>query len=592
MNPITWDLSDLYSGMNDPKIAETLDNQIRKAEDFGARFRDKIDTPELTAELLLSAIVEYEEILQESDKPLNYASLLFAADTSDPERGAFMQKMQERTTNVSVRLLFFELDIMGIPDAKLTELLKRPTLAKYHHFIWATRLLRDYRLSEPEEKVLEEKANTGRRAFVRLFEETISNISFSLERDGKIETFTPPEILALLRDPNRDIRKKAAASLTEGLVSNGRTLTFIFNTLLQDKATDDRLRDHAYAEESRHLSNQLDRETVELVVRTATDNYPLVARYYNLKREILGYDKLTHYDRYAPLFETREQVPFEHGKEIVLSAFGKFSPTIGEIAGKFFENRWIDAEVRNGKQGGAFCSYVTADLHPYVFLSYLNRMEDVMTLGHELGHGVHAYIARPHGYLNFSSVLPLAELASTFGEMLVFESLQAESSRASKLALYAEKIEGMFATIFRQSAMFRFEQGIHAHRRQNGELTTEEYGAIWQEVQQEMFGNSVELGEEHRFWWMYISHFIGAPFYVYAYTFGELLVLALYAMYKKEGEAFVPRYIELLKVGGSMSPADTLGQVGIDIHDPNFWQGGMTVLAGFIDRFEELYKAG
>jgi oligoendopeptidase F len=233
---------------------------------------------------------------------------------------------------------------------------------------------------------------------------------------------------------------------------------------------------------------------------------------------------------------------------------------------------------------------VTPDLHPYVFLSYMNRMEDVMTLGHELGHGVHAYVSRDKGYLNFSSVLPLAELASTFGEMLVFEALANEGDLESRLALYAEKIEGMFATIFRQAAMYRFEKAIHAHRREKGELTADEYGEIWQREIQGMFGDSLELGEEHRVWWMYISHFIESPFYVYAYTFGELLVLALYAMYQREGKSFADKYLNLLKVGGSLTPADTLAQVGIDIHDPNFWQGGMDVLTQFIDEFEKLYR--
>jgi oligoendopeptidase F len=382
----------------------------------------------------------------------------------------------------------------------------------------------------------------------------------------------------------------AAESLTLGLAENSRTLTFIFNNLIQEKATDDRLRNFAFPEQSRHLANELDRDTVELVVATAVRNYGLVSRFYNLKRDILGYDKLTHYDRYAPLFSTKEHVPFDKAREIILGSFGKFSSVISESAAKFFDNGWIDAETRTGKRGGAFCAYITPDLHPYVFVNYLNRMDDVTTLGHELGHAVHAYLSREQSYMNFSPVLPVAELASTFGEMLVFESLQAQAGLEDKLALYAEKVEGAFATIFRQAAMFKFEQAIHAHRRERGELTTEDFNALWQQLQQDMFGDSVELGEEHRIWWMYVSHFIGTPFYVYAYTFGELLVMALYAMYKKEGSAFAAKYIELLKTGGSMSPAEMLGRIGLDIHDPAFWQGGVDVLGGLIAEFEQLYR--
>ena len=588
---VTWDLSDLYAGIDDPRIEATLDAQLRRAEDFGSRYRGKIDSPELTAETLRQAIQDYERILQEAAKPSCFASLLFAADTSDPKRGAFLQRMRERGSEISIRLMFFELELMGVPEERMAELLKDPVLAEYRHYVWAERLFREHRLSEPEEKVLEEKANTGRRAFTRLFDQIVSNIPFEVTREGRTESLTLPEVVALLREPDREVRRAAAAGLTDGLVSNGQTLTYVFNTLVQDKGTDDRLRRYAYPEQPRHLANELDPDTVELVVQTAVDNYPLVARYYRLKRDILGYDKLMHYDRYAPLFATKEEVPFDRAWEIVVGSFRDFTPVLEDAASEFFEKQWIDAEVRKGKRGGAFCSYVTPDLHPYVFVNYLNRMDDVMTLGHELGHGVHACLSRRQGYLSFSPVLPVAELASTFGEMLVFEALQAQAAPEDRLALYAEKIEGAFATIFRQAAMYRFEQAIHAWRREKGELTTEEFSSLWQGRQQEMFGDSVELGDEHRFWWMYVSHFIGVPFYVYAYTLGELLVMALYAMYKKEGRAFAPRYIQLLEAGGSMAPNEMLSRVGIDIRDRAFWQGGMEVLAGFVDEFERLYRA-
>lgn len=586
----SWDLTDLYDGMDDPRLTIDQDSLLRRAEGFATRFRGKINDPGLTPGTLLEALQTYESILQESDKPISYASLLFSADTGDPQRGAFLQAMRQWRSEISVRLIFFELELVAIPNDRMTALLADPLLAPYKHYVEAERLFRDYRMSEPEEKILEEKANTGRRAFTRLFEEITAGMQFHLVRDGVEEHLNLSQVLALLREPEREVRKLAAESLTRGLKENSRNLTYIFNTLILDKATDDRLRGYEYPEQERNLANELDPETVELVVRTATDNYPLVSRYYHLKREILGCDRLTHYDRYAPLFETKQEVPFHHAQEIVLSSFGEFSPVLRDLARDFFERNWIDADVRPGKRGGAFCAYITPDLHPYVFVNYLNRMSDVMTLGHELGHAVHARLGSIHSYLNFSPVLPVAELASTFGEMLVFEALQQEASREDKLALYAEKIEGAFATIFRQASMYRFEQAIHRLRREKGELSTDEYCAVWQNRQQEMFGDSLELGDDHKYWWLYIPHFINTPFYVYAYTFGELLVMALYAMYKREGQPFVGKYIELLRAGGSTTPADMLARVGIDIHDPDFWQGGVEVLAGLVDRFEALYR--
>lgn len=593
---VVWDLGDLFRGLDDPRIEETLDRQQERARQFEARFRGRIDDPGLTAATLREAIAEYESISQETVKPLSYASLMFAADTSDPARGAFLQRMRERSTEISLHLLFFQLELLRVDEARLRPLLDAcagappPTLAPYRHFIEVARTFRDHQLSEPEEKILEEKSNTGPRAFRRLFEEIVSNIAFRVERDGSVETLTQSEVLARLRDPDREVRRTASAALSRGLEENQRPLTFIFNVLLQEKNVEDRLRHYTYPEESRHLSNELARETVELVVRTVVENYPLVARYYRTKREILGVDELTHYDRYAPLFATKEEVPFERARSLVLGAFGAFSPTLESTAGQFFENRWIDADARRGKRGGAFCSYTTPDLHPYVFMNYLNRMDDVMTLAHELGHGVHASLSRGQSYLNFHGTLPLAELASTFGEMLVFEKLQEEAKLADRLALYADKIEGAFATIFRQAAMYRFEQAIHLRRREKGELQTEDYSVLWQAHVQAMFGDSVRLGEEHRRWWLYISHFISTPFYVYAYAVGELLVMALYQRYKAEGHRFASSYVSLLEAGGSMSPQALMAQVGIDLNDRSFWRGGIQVLEGMIGEFEALYR--
>jgi oligoendopeptidase F len=588
---VAWTLEDLFTGIGDPRIEATLARAEERAVRFEERYRGRIDHPELTAETLRDAIAEYEAILQEKAKPMSFASLLFAADTSDPGRGAFLQQMRERSTQIALRMLFFELELMRTDEERVHTVLADPVLAPYRHFVEVARTFRNHQLSEAEEKVLEEKANTGPRAFRRLFEEVVSNIAFRVERDGATETLTQSEVIARMRDPDREVRRTAAAGLSAGLEENARVLTFIFNTLIQDKSVEDRLRRYTFPEEARHLGNELPPETVDLVVETVVRHYPLVARYYRTKRAILGLDELTHYDRYAPILATKEEVPFERGRDLVLDAFRAFSPTIEERAREFFEKRWIDAEPRKGKRGGAFCSYTTPDLHPYIFANYLNRLDDVMTLAHELGHGVHASLSRRQSYLNFHGTLPLAELASTFGEMLVFEKLQAEASREDRRALYADKIEGTIATVFRQVALYRFERAIHARRREKGELTTEEFSAFWQEETQAMHGDSVLLGEEHRLWWLYISHFISSPFYVYAYAFGELLVMALYQRYKREGSSFVARYIELLEAGGSMSPQALMARVGIDLNDPDFWQGGLRVVEGMVAEFEALTPA-
>lgn len=585
----SWDLTALFNSPSDPRIEETLAKQKARAMAFAARWKGKIANPDLDAATLFEAVAEYEDIQAEMDKPAVYAGLLFAADTSNAENAAFRQKMMERHTDISVNLLFFDLEVMAVCEPHMAALLADPAMAHYAHHVRALRLSREHVLPEPEERILEEKANTAERAWVRFFDETVAAIDFEMTLNGETTYLTEPEILNKLRDPSREVRRAAAEGLSKGLATQSRPLTFVMNTLLQDKSVEDRLRGYTDPAQSRHTANELDAETVDLVIETSRRNFPLVARYYDLKREILDFDTLTHYDRYAPLFETKETVPFEQARTIILDAFGSFSPTMRDTADEFFTKSWIDAEPRKGKRGGAFCSYVTPDLHPFVFQSYMNQLDDVMTLGHELGHGVHASLSRPLGYFSMHGTLPIAELASTFGEMLVFEKLLESADTADQLALYANKIEGIFATIFRQAAMYMFERDIHAARREKGELTADQIGEFWQNRQQAMFGDSVQLGEEHRNWWLYISHFIHTPFYVYAYTFGELLVLALYAKAKQEGAAFEPKYLNLLKSGGSLSPKDLMAKVGIDLKDPAFWQGGMNVLDGFITRFEAIY---
>ncbi len=583
---VHWNLGDLYSGLDDPRIDEAITEGLTRAEAFQTQYRGKINTPDLSADTLGAALREMEAIQQSAYKPISYASLLFATNNGDAARGAFLQKMSEAGTRLSLPMLFFDLELAAVPDETLTPLLEAPELQGYAHYIGTVRAQRDHVLSETEETLMEELANTGGRAFGRLFNETTSTAVFVLNG----EELSQAQILAKLMDPDRELRRQAAEAFTAGLNAQSRTLTYIFNTLMQDKNVKDRLRRYATPQESRHLANELDEATVSLVVDTVVRNYPLVARYYHLKREILGVDTLTHYDRYAPLFESEETITYPEAQTLVLDAFGDFAPEMRDRAAEFFDKNWIDAPATKGKVGGAFCSYVTPDTHPYVLMNYLGRMKDVMTLAHELGHGVHASLSRRQSLLNFHGTLPLAELASTFGEMLVFERVTKSANLKDKLALYAEKIEGTFATIPRQTAMYRFEQAIHGHRRTQGELTTEQFGDYWQTEQQRMFGDSVELGDDHRLWWSYVGHFIGSPFYVYAYSFGELLALSLYQRARTGGEAFAKNYLEMLSAGGSLTPRELMAQVDVDLQDPAFWQGGFEVLAGLMDDFEALWQ--
>lgn len=586
---VRWDLSALFTSPDDPRIEESWKRAHERADAFAQRYRGRIDNQSLTAITLSEALEELEDLIQQAAKPANYAHLLFACDTGDPKLGAFLQEQMEKGTELNVKLMFFELELQAAPAELIERLLPGPSLAAYRHYITVARAFSPYRLTEAEEIVLEEIANTGCRAWVRLSEELTSNHVFRLKKGDEIEELTESEVLDRLRHPDRSMRLAAADAFSAGLKEMERVLVFTYNTLMGDKKTEDRLRKHPYPEHGRHLSNELEKETVDLVVGMCRENYELVERFYKVKREILGLPELTHVDRYAPLFESDEKVEWERAKAICLESFERFSPLLRNKAEEFFDKGWIDAEPRPGKRGGAFCSYVTPDLHPVVFLSYMNKMDNVMTLAHELGHGVHASLSREQSYLNFHGTLPLAELSSTFAEMLVFERVASEASLKDKLALYAEKIEGIFATVFRQAAMFRFEQRCHEMRRGDGELAPDEFGEMWQEEMQAMFGSSVQLGEQHRSWWSYVSHFFAVPFYVYAYSFGELLVLSLFQMAKEEGPGFAPRYESLLRLGGSRTPQELMATVGVDLNSREFWQGGFDAMERLVSEFERLW---
>ena len=585
----TWDLSGLYNGADDPGLQEDMDRITRQAEAFAARFRGTIAGAELKAAHLRAALDAYEDLLCAGYKPQSFAMLLFSTDTQDPRRGALLQKSREFGSAMATPLVFFDLEIGQIPQSTYDAIITSEELAPYIHYLDYQRRLAAHNLSEPEEKILVETANARGSAFSRLFTEVNGRTRYLLKQGDETREMTQSEILALLYEPDRDTRRAAAAAITAALQGNAHVGTFIYNTLLHEKDVLDRLRSFDAPEASRHLGNELNAAVVDTVAEVGAANYGIVADYYLLKRQLLGLDELTHYDRYAPIGDTRIQIPFSQAREMVLEAFGGFSPRLTQIVEPFFSQRWIDAALAPGKRGGAFCAGVTPDHHPYVLLNYTSQARDVMTLAHELGHGIHDVLASQNHLLDYHPVLPMAETASTFAEMLVFDKLQAQlDSDQDKLALVCNKIEDTFATVFRQIAMYRFEQQAHQTRRCQGELPTEKFNELWQASMQEMFGEALQLGADHACWWLYIPHIIDTPFYVYAYAFGELLVLALYAQYQRQGPAFVERYFELLAAGGSRPPAELVAAMGLDITDRAFWQGGCDLIRQRVDQAREL----
>ena len=581
---ITWNLSDLYLNLEDPQIEKDFKDAFSKAKSFEEKYRGKINSETITPTFLLKAVKELESISEQTGKLISYAYLMFATDTSNPKHGAFLQSIQEKTTEIRKHLMFFELEWIALPDEIANHLLEDEALSRYSHFLQTERRYKPHKLNEPEEKILDEKANTGSRAFMRLFDEVINNIRFKVKLDGKIKHFTESETLALLYDTDRNKRKAGAIGLTKGLKENAHVLTYIFNILVQDHTSNDRLRSFTDPMASRHLDNEIDKPTVDALMTSCEKNFDMVEKYYNLKKRLLGLKKFHDYDRYSPIFPERKTIGYKESKKIVLEAFGLLSPRMAEIAKEFFDNSWIDAELRSGKRGGAFSHSTVPSVHPYVFLNYTGRLRDVMTLAHELGHGIHQYLSRKQGYFQCHTPLTTAETASVFGEMLVFHTLkESEKDPKTRLSLLCSKLEDIFATVFRQVVLTRFEEKLHHARRNEGELTSSRINELWIEANKPMFGDSVELTKDYAWWWMYIPHFIHSPFYCYAYSFGELLVIALYQKYQNERNLFVPRYIELLSSGGSDAPEKLLARVGVDITDPNFWQGGLDLLREMVN---------
>jgi oligoendopeptidase F len=585
---VVWDLSVLYTGLDDPQIDADAQATQHLVDAFVAQYKGKMAT--LSAQQLAQAYRDMEALYELGYKAMTYAQLNFTTFSQDPQWGGFLQKMTERLSGLQQQMVFFDLEWNAIPDEQAHATLQDPALGSYAYHLAVSRMRKPYQLSEAEEKLLIEKDVTGASAWTRLFDQIMG--AMNLDFDGKP---TPmPQVLAKMQHPERDVRIKAAEAITNGLKNRNMELTYIFNVLLADKASDDKMRGYPSWVTSRNISNKAPDSVVDALVKTVTSSYGLVARHYTLKRKLLGYDELFDYDRYAPLAlkKSNQLYTWDEAKNIVLKAFESFSPNMAMIASKFFDENWIHAPVMAGKRGGAYASYGTKGTHPFVFVNFTGTAGDVKTLAHELGHGIHMYLAGKNQSL-FSMFTPLttAEMASTFAEIVVFSDLMSkESNPEVQLAMLAEKIDQNIATIFRQVSMNRFEDAMHTARRNEGELTSQRLSELWMTTQKAMFEGSVNLRDDYSSWWSYIPHFLHTPGYVYAYAFGELLVMALYSLYKKEGSPFVPKYEQLLSDGDSDYPDKLLAKVGVNLNDPQFWAEGVAVLEAYVQQEEALAK--
>jgi oligoendopeptidase F len=578
-----WDLSALVDGDEENGVVRQLDEARDRAAAFSARYAGKI--ADLDAAGLAEAMHELAAINELVGKAGSFASLRFATDTADSTRGALLQLVQERATEIETKLLFFELEWAALDDARAEELLTAEELEFCRHYLRSARRYRPHLLTEPEETIMAEKTISAESAWARLFGELVAALRVPV--DGQE---VPLDVaLSRLQDPDRQTRRTVAESVSAALEPGLRTRAFIYNTLVHDKAVDDRLRHYPHWLASRNLANEASDESVMALIEAVRGRFDIPQRWYRVKAQLLGIDRLADYDRSAPVLP--EDVTFSYGesRDLVLDTYDAFSPQAGRVVRRFFDEQWVDAPVRPHKRGGAFCAYTVPSVHPYVLLNFTARRRDVLTMAHELGHGLHAALAQPQGVFHQSTPLTLAETASVFGEALVFgRMLDAAPDDDARLSLLAERIDGAIATVFRQMAMNRFEHLIHTRRRSEGELSVDRICESWVESQAELFGDSVEITDGYRMWWSYVPHFINTPGYVYAYAYGQLLALSVYSRYLQEGESFAPSYLELLSAGGSRTPEELGAMVGIDLADPGFWDSGLALVEQQLRDAEEL----
>ncbi len=584
-----WDLSDLYPGLDSPELKWDLENAEARCVAFEADFKGKLAglaAGPAAGEALAGAVKRYEALDDTLGRVMSYASLNYAGNSTDPARAKFYGDMQERITAASLHLLFFTLELNRVDDAALEAAMADPALGHYRPWIEDVRKEKPYQLEDRVEELFHEKSVTGYSAWNRNYDETVASLRFRI--GGK--PLSIELALNMLQDADGKKRKSAAQALAKTFKANLRPFTLITNTLAKDKEISDRWRGFKDVAGSRHLANRVEPEVVEALVAAVRAAYPKLShRYYALKAKWFGRKSLPYWDRNAPLPKVAQRtIPWSDARATVLTAYGAFSPKMAEVADRFFEKHWIDAAVRDGKQPGAFAHPTVPSVHPYVLLNYQGKPRDVMTLAHELGHGVHQVLAAPNGALMAPTPLTLAETASVFGEMLTFKKLLAQTTdKKQRKAMLAAKVEDMINTVVRQIAFYIFERKVHEERR-NGELTADKICELWMSVQGESLGPAIELKPGYETFWSYIPHFIHAPFYVYAYAFGDCLVNSLYAVYEKSASGFAERYLAMLAAGGTKHHTELLAPFGLDARDPKFWDGGLSVIAKLIDELEML----
>ncbi len=585
-----WNLTDLYPAVDSPEVASGLKESLERARTFEASYRGRLaELARDNVPALVTAIRAYEDLEDLMGRLISYAGLVYAGNTIDPVSQKFYGDVQEQITTASTHLLFFALEMNKIEDAVMDAALQDDHLAHYRPWIEDLRKDKPYQLEDRVEQLFHEKSVTGAGAWNRLFDETMASLKF--EVGG--EELAIEQVLNLLVDPAPEKRRSASEALTKTFKANLRTFTLITNTLAKDKEISDRWRNFTDIADSRHLANRVEREVVDAMVAAVRDAYPRLShRYYKLKAKWLGMDQLNTWDRNAPLPDADTRIiPWDEARATVLSAYDAFSPDMAEIAARFFDRNWIDAPARSGKAPGAFAHPTVPSAHPYVLLNYQGKIRDVMTLAHELGHGVHQVLAAPNGPLMAPTPLTLAETASVFGEMLTFKSLLAKAGDPkTRKVMLASKAEDMINTVVRQIAFYTFERKVHAERR-SGELTADRIGELWLSVQGESLGPAIRLNEGYETFWTYIPHFIHSPFYVYAYAFGDCLVNSLYAVYEEAETGFQEKYFDLLKAGGTKHHSELLAPFGLDATDPEFWKKGLSVIERIIDELEELDRA-
>lgn len=587
-----WDLSDLYAGPADPKLDRDLRAAAAAAGALEASVRGRIASGALSPGDLLEAIVAYEAILEQGDRPEFYASLLFAADTQDEAALKLEQSTREASTALHNQLVFFELELQVAPQAAFDAWVEAPALARYGHWLRSVRRYQPHSLPEAEEKLLAQKSLSGRSHWLQLHEELTGSFRYELEIEGGVRSLTDGEILALLRSPDRDLRRRALETFLEKHRSHGVVLTSIYNAILLDHRLDGDLRRFPTSIAPRHLDNDVDPAAVEAMMDVTGRHAEEIRRYFRLKARLVGLSKLAVSDVYAPIGAVADTFSYEDARDIVIDAYGRFDGRFADLARSFFEKRWIDAELRPGKRHGAFCAAHAPGHHPYVLLSYTGSSRDVSTLAHELGHGIHAILAAGEPRLLHDAPLVLAETASVFGEMLLTERLLGEATRReARVKILCDTLDEIYGTLFRQATLTRFELSAHEARRA-GRLGADDLAELWQREQGNLFGDAVELSDIYGWGWSYIPHFLHTPFYCYAYAFGELLVLALFDRYRAEGRAFVDDYRKLLAAGGSEAPARLLARLGFDIARPDFWETGFGVIRRMLDELESAVESG